>query len=166
MTRDQIAAGMAMLLHHLLQAGRGGLNEIVRQDHGHRLAAGQVPRAPDGVAEAERLLLAHEQHLAGGADNGRHALQLRLPAALAQGLVQFQLMIEVILDRALVAAGDEDEALDPRGRGLLDCVLNERLVDDGQHFLRHRLGRRQEARAQPRHGEDCRPRRCHARLRS
>jgi hypothetical protein len=64
------------------------------------------------VAEAEGLLLAHEQHLAGGADDGPHTLQLRLPAALAQGLVQLQLMIEMILDRALVAAGDEDEALD------------------------------------------------------
>jgi hypothetical protein len=157
---------MAVLLHHLLQAGRGGLDEVVGQQHGHRLAAGQMARAPDGMSEPERPLLPHEQHFAGRTDRCFHALQLCLAAAQAQGLVQFELMIEVVLDGALVAAGDEDEALDPRSRGLLDRILDQRLVDDRQHFLRHRLGRRQEARAEPRHGEDRHPRRCHGCLQS
>ena len=54
----------------------------------------------------------------------------------------------MVLDRALVAAGDEDHVGDAGGRRLLDRVLDQRLVDDRQHLLRARLGRRQEARAE------------------
>ena len=43
-------------------------------------------------------------------------------------------------DHALVAAGDEDEMLDPRLARLVDHILQRRAVDDGQHFLRHGLG--------------------------
>ena len=56
--------------------------------------------------------------------------------------------VEMILDRALVAPGDEDEMLDARGARLIDHVLDQRPVDHGQHFLRHRLARRQEAGAE------------------
>ena len=54
----------------------------------------------------------------------------------------------MVLDRALVAAGDEDHLGDAGGGGLLDRVLDQRLVDDRQHLLRARLGRRQEAAAE------------------
>ena len=53
-------------------------------------------------------------------------------------------MVEMVLDRRLAAAGDEDEFLDSRFAGLLDGILDQRLVDDRQHLLGHRLGRRQE----------------------
>ena len=60
----------------------------------------------------------------------------------------------MVLDGALVAAGDEDEMLDAGGLGLVDHVLDHRPVDDGQHLLGHRLGGGQEARAEPGDGED------------
>jgi hypothetical protein len=63
-------------------------------------------------------------------------------------------MVEMILDGALAAPGDEDELLDARRPRLLDRVLDQRLVDDRQHLLRHRLGRRQEARAEAADRED------------
>jgi hypothetical protein len=60
----------------------------------------------------------------------------------------------MVLDGALVSAGDEDEMLDAGGLGLVDHVLQRGAVDDGQHLLGHRLGGRQETRAEPGDGED------------
>ena len=60
----------------------------------------------------------------------------------------------MILQRALAASGDEDDLLDPRLQCLFDGVLDEGLVDDGQHLLWHSLGSRQEAGAQTRDRED------------
>ena len=54
----------------------------------------------------------------------------------------------MVLDRALGAAGDEKELLDAGGLRLLDRILDQRLVDDRQHLLWHRLGRRQKAGAE------------------
>ena len=50
----------------------------------------------------------------------------------------------MVLDHALVAARDEDEMLDPGLPRLVHDVLDERPIDDGQHFLRHGLGGGQE----------------------
>ena len=58
---------------------------------------------------------------------------------------KFELAVEMVLDHALVAAGDEDEMLDAGLAGLVHHVLDQRPVDDRQHFLRHGFGRRQEA---------------------
>ena len=41
--------------------------------------------------------------------------------------------------------GDDDDLLDARRDRLFDRVLDDRLVDEGQHLLGLRLGRRQEA---------------------
>src|SRR3977135_3646065 len=54
----------------------------------------------------------------------------------------------MILDHALVAAGDEDEMFDAGFPCLIDHILDQRLVDDGQHFLRHCLGGGQDAGAE------------------
>ena len=54
----------------------------------------------------------------------------------------------MVLDDALVAAGDEDEMLDAGLAGLVDHILDDRPVDDGQHFLGNRLGGGQEAGAE------------------
>ena len=62
--------------------------------------------------------------------------------------------IEMVCDHALVAAGDEDEMLDPRLACLVDHILQRRPVDDGQHLLRHRLGGGEESRAEAGHGKD------------
>src|SRR5439155_16272328 len=43
--------------------------------------------------------------------------------------------------------------VDARGHRFLDAVLDDRLVDQRQHFLRLSLGRRKKPRAQPRGGE-------------
>src|SRR3974390_2814378 len=50
----------------------------------------------------------------------------------------------MILDDALVAPGHEDEVLDAGLVGFADNVLDQRPVDDRQHFLWHGLGGRKE----------------------
>ncbi len=67
---------------------------------------------------------------------------------------EFVLLVEMILDDALVAAGDEDEMLDPGLARLIDGKLDDRPVDDGQHLLGHGLGGRQEPGAKTGHGKD------------
>ena len=74
----------------------------------------------------------------------RHRLRL---AAFAQRRFQFVRDVEMLDQRGLAAAGDHAELLDAGGAGLLDRVLDQRLVDDRQHFLGRCLGGGQEARA-------------------
>ena len=70
-----------------------------------------------------------------------------MPRSVKRAL-ELELAVEMVLDDALVAARDEDEMLDAGRARLVDDVLDDRPVDDGQHFLRHRLGGGQEARAE------------------
>ena len=60
----------------------------------------------------------------------------------------------MILDRVLAAAGDQDDVVDAGGHRLLDAVLNDRLVDERQHFLGLRLGGRKKAGAETGGRED------------
>ena len=56
--------------------------------------------------------------------------------------------------RGLAAASDQAELLDPGSTRFFDRVLDQRLVDDGEHLLGHRLGGRQEPGAEARDGQD------------
>ena len=67
----------------------------------------------------------------------------RLAARLEERL-ELDRHVEVVLDRVLAAAGDEDDVVDARGDRLFDAVLDDRLVDERQHFLRLGLGRGEE----------------------
>ena len=113
-----------------------------------RLVADQFARAPHRMAEAERRLLAGEAGLPGPGCKRCRRGELVVLAALRQRVVQLELHVEMILDDRLVAAGDEDEMLDAGLARLVDHILDDRPVDDRQHFLRDGLGRRQETRAQ------------------
>ena len=62
--------------------------------------------------------------------------------------------VEMVLDHALVAPGDENELLDPGGPRLVDHMLKNRAVDHSEHFLRNRLGRGKKARAKTRDGQN------------
>ena len=81
-------------------------------------------------------------------------LELLRLAALLEEALELDGDVEVILDRVLAAAGDDDDVVDAGLDRFLDAVLNDRLVDEDQHFLRLRLGRGKEAGAETRGGED------------
>ena len=59
----------------------------------------------------------------------------------------------MILDHRLVAAGHENEMLNPRLARFIDHVLKNWPVDDGQHLLWDRFGCRQKPRAETGDGQ-------------
>src|SRR5262249_25958868 len=74
----------------------------------------------------------------------RQGFEIGAPLPLGERVLELELAVEMVLDDALVAPGDEDEMLDAGLARLVDHVLDQRPVDHRQHLLRHRLGRRQE----------------------
>ena len=148
---DDVAADLVEGRHRLGQGARLGHHQHVRQHDGEGLVADDVPGAPDGVTQAQGRHLAHEAHLAG---LGQVATDVGQDVQLALGLqlgLEFDVVVEIVLDGTLAAAGDEDEVLDPRRPALLDDVGQDRAVDDVQHFLGRDLGPGKHPRAQSRH---------------
>ncbi len=74
-------------LDHLRQ--RAGLadQQIVGQQHRERLVADQMARAPHGMAEPKRLLLAREAHRAGIRQAFQKAVQFRGLVALGAAAI-------------------------------------------------------------------------------
>ena len=138
---------------HLLQAGDLGVDHIVGQDDGEGFIADQFLGAENGVAQAERLLLAHVADARQRGDTARDREQFLLAAALERR-VELEAEVEVVFHGAFAAAGDDDDVLDAGGNGLFDAVLDDGLVDQRQHLLGNDLGGRQKARAQAACGED------------
>ncbi len=101
------------------------------------------------MAEAQRLLLACEARLAGAGEVLFEKIEFGRLAALPERRFELVLLVEVVLDDALVAARHEDEMLDARLAGLVDGELDDRPIHHGEHFLGHGLGGGQEARSQP-----------------
>ena len=75
-------------------------------------------------------------------------------ATVVQVVLELEGRVEVILDRALAAAGHDDDLRQTRGDRFFHDVLDHRLVDEGEHFLRLRLGRGEEPRPEPGGGKD------------
>src|SRR4029078_3362564 len=69
--------------------------------------------------------------------------EILLAARLEKGF-ELHRDVEVILDRVLSASGAQDDVVDPGCDRLLDAVLNDRFVDQRQHFLGLRFGGGQE----------------------
>ncbi len=106
------------------------------------------------MAETFRVALAHIVHV--GEISGVHDLLQPIEVALLpQRGLEFGGAVEMVLERVLVAAGHQEHIVEARVDGLLDHVLDGRLVDDGKHLLRHRLGRRKESGAEPRCRNNC-----------
>ena len=61
----------------------------------------------------------------------------------------------MILDRVLATAGHEDDVVDAGTNRFLDAVLDDRLVDERQHFLWLRFRRGKESRTESGDGKDC-----------
>ena len=106
------------------------------------------------MTEAERLWLAHEDALHVVGLDGAHSGEELVLVGFGERVLELEGEVEVVLDGALVAAGDEDHLAYARGIGLLDRVLHQRLVDDRQHLLGQRLGRGKKSGAEPGHRKD------------
>ena len=132
---------------------RSGPGDHIRQQDREGLVADDFARAPDGVAEAERRLLAGEAGRAGGGKIGHERRIFGLFATPGERILEFVSRVEVILDHRLVAAGHKNEMLNPSFARLVDDVLKNRPVDHGQHLFGDRLGRRQKPRAETGYGQ-------------
>jgi len=104
-------------------------------------------------AESERLALPRVEVLHARPFEGERFKQLLLPV-LAQQLHELAVHVEVVFDRRLARAGDEEQPLHARGGQLLDHILNDGLATDRQHFLRLRFRRGQQARPEAGDGHD------------
>ena len=149
--RDDVALGAPVHLQHLREAGHRRVDQIVDQHHREGLAADQVTRAPDRVAEAFGLLLAGVDELARLRRFAEQGFELGPTTAPGERLEELDGPVEMVLDQSLAAARDEDDLLDPGGPCLLDRVLHDRFVDDRQHLLGQDPRRREHAGAEPRH---------------
>ncbi len=105
------------------------------------------------MAEPKRFPLPRVADLHHVADLSNH-LGLIFFASLFQKTFKRGSRIEVIFDGILALAGDDDDVLDAGGDALFDDILNLRLVDNGEHFFRLRLGGGQETRAESSGRED------------
>ena len=150
---DDRTAPLRVDVDHLPHHRRAGVDDVVPQEDGERLVPHEIARHEDGVAEPERLLLPHVRHADHVGDRADLLEQIQLRATLQQAL-QLVGDVEMILDGGLAASGDDDDRLDPRGHRLLDDVLDDRLVDQGQHLLGLGLGGGKETRAHACGGED------------
>ena len=95
------------------------------------------------------LPLAHRRHR----DQARHLPHFLEQRVLPLGLevrLEIGRDVEVVFDHALATAGDDDDVGQARRHRFFDAVLDDRLVDQREHLLRLRLGRRKEARAEAR----------------
>ena len=140
------------LIDHLLQAGWVGVDYIVGQEHGERLVAHQFTGHEHRVSQAHGFLLPHigdVDHVRDLPDN-RQQVGL-LP--LLQHLLELVADVEVVFDCALTAAGDNDDLIAACGQSFLDSVLDDRLVDNGQHLFGLRFSGGQKPRTQTCSGE-------------
>ena len=135
------AMGTIEFFHHLLHHRLFRINQIVGQNHRKRLVAHHRLRAQYRVAQAQRFSLANVDTSHVFRNDRLHQLQHLLLVACFEFGFQFVGFVEVILNRALVAAGDENHLGDACLNGLFHRVLNQRLVDYRHHFLGAGLGR-------------------------
>ena len=81
-------------------------------------------------------------------------LEKRRLAALLEKALELDGHVEVVFNGVLAAAGDNQDVVDARFDRLLDAVLDDRLVDENEHFLGLSLRRREKPRSEPCRRED------------
>ena len=119
------------------------IHHVVAQKHSERLITYERLRAQNRVPQALRLLLTNIMQI--DIANLLHHRQQLVLAMLAQVQLQLQIIVEMILNRALVMPGDDQNILDSRSQCLFNDILNRRLIYNRQHLLRTSLRRRQKA---------------------
>ena len=115
-----------------------GRNKGVIEDHFDRMFELDTTLAARGNKKAEQDILARDQPEAGATSFTRQQAPLGLGHAVWCAR-------DIVGDDALVSPGNENEVLEARLACLIHDILQRRPIDDGQHFLRHRLGGREKS---------------------
>ena len=140
-------------VEQLAQARGFGVDHVVGEHHGERLISHQFHGPQHGVAQPQSFFLARVGHV-DHVRNVTHDRKQIFLAARFEHVLQLEADVEMILDGALAAAGDDDDVLNPGMQGLLDAILDEGFIHQGQHFLGLRFGGGKEAGAQTGGRED------------
>jgi len=111
-------------------------------------------RSLDGMADAERLLLAGETGLPGPGQVGAQRIEFCAFVAFGKVGLKFKLAVEMVFDDRFVAPGDKHEMLNAGLAGLIHRILDQGPVHHRQHFLGHGFGGGQEPGAKPGHGKN------------
>ena len=140
---------MLIQVDHLLQTGRTiAINQIIGQNHSKGFITddrtGTLHRMPQ--PQGLRLADIHTGHPF--RHNIPHQIQQVLLFPQTQLRLQFIILIEMILNSPLTAAGDKDQLGNTRRNGLLGRILNQRLVHNRHHFFRSGLGGREKPRTE------------------
>jgi hypothetical protein len=101
------------MVDHLAQAGRLAGDDVVAEHDRERLVADERARTEDGVPEAERLALAHVVDV-GHAGDLLDLLERLLVLLPLEVPLELDGVVEVVLDRALPAPGDDEDVLPTR----------------------------------------------------
>ena len=139
-------------VNELFDRRRVGIDHVVAQDDGERLVADQLARHQHRMPETERFALPD----VGEVDHVRDLADLGELLSFAAGFekrFEFDGDVEMIFDRILPAARDQDDVVDTCRDGFLDAVLNDRLVDQREHLLGLRFGCGKEPRPRPAAGK-------------
>ena len=134
-------------MNELREAWHGGVDDFVAENDGKGFVADQPLGAEDRMAESQSFRLPDVTEVRKGGDVPHLAQELRFAAAL-EVFFQFDGAVEMVFDRAFPASCDDDNVFDAGGDRFFHCILNERFIDQRQHFFRRRFRRGKEARTQ------------------
>jgi hypothetical protein len=129
------------------------VDDVVGENHRERFVADQISRDQHRVPETKRFALANIGDVDHVGDLPNLGGKFAFAAGLEKGF-QFDRDVEMVFDRVLTTSGDDDDLVGAGRHRFLDAVLNDRLVDQRQHFFWLRFGRRQKTRAEAGGGED------------
>ena len=142
-----------LLGDHRLEQRVALVDDVVAEHDDERFLADVLGRHEHRMAEPGRDALAYEMdlgQLGRSADPGQ-PLEVAL---LLQRRLDLGSAVEVVLDRALAAAGDDEDVGQAGAGRLFDDVFESGLVDDRQQLLRNGLGGGKETGAESRSGDD------------
>jgi hypothetical protein len=108
----------------------------IGKENRERLVTDKLPRAPHRMAQAEGGLLPGETRLACAGQIVRKQGKVGMPVTARQRMVKLEGNIEMVFYRALVATRYKNEMFDPGSPRLVNNMLDNRTIDDWQHFLR------------------------------
>jgi hypothetical protein len=116
-------------------------HDVVAEQNRERLVADMLTRDRDGVTEAQRVALTDVVDVGQVVDDAYVVEHVEL-AGLLEVVLELEVAVEVVLDRVLAAARDDEDVAQARRHRFLHHVLDRRLVDNGQHLLRLALRHR------------------------
>ena len=148
------ASALFVDFNHLPQCAFGGVDEVVGEDDGEGLVADGGAGAQDGVSQPEGFGLADVEAGDAGRQDVAHVFEQLVFVAQFEFAFEFVGFVEMVFDAAFVAAGYKHHLGAAGFHGFFHGVLDQGLVDDGQHFFGAGFGGGQKAGAHAGHGEN------------